>query len=296
MSTIDLHMHSNISSDGDFSPSVLMGMCAQAGLKVVSLTDHNSTSGIAEARQKADELGLTLIPGIEMDCVHQGTFLHLLGYWIDPEDPAYAEIEASTIAMEASSSRQVIRKIKDLGIALDHEALAALSVNNVVTGEMIAEVALAHPSNSKLSLLLPYRTGGKRSDNPLVNFYYDFCAPGKVAYEPIQYMELTEAITVIQRSGGVPILAHPGINVGINYSKLESIIKTGVLGLEAYSSYHSSETTAYFLAQASLHDLAVTCGSDFHGKTKPTLQLGGVSCFNHEADILKRLNSLRPKS
>lgn len=293
MSTIDLHIHSNKSNDGDFTPKDLMQMCAEAGLKVVSLADHNSTRGLAEAEQYAQEIGLEFIPGIEMDCDYQGTILHLLGYWVDADAPIYQEIESSVIATEAKASITRIRKTEELGIVLDREKLDGLAVDGVVTGEMIAEVALACPQNQKNPLLLPYRKGGKRSDNPFVNFYYDYFSKGKLAYAPMEFIDLSEAVSIVRRTGGVPILAHPGISVGIDSRKLEKIISMGIDGIEAYSSYHNPETTAFFLAQASLLNIAVTCGSDFHGKTKPSLELGGVSCFNHEADIMKKLKSLK---
>jgi hypothetical protein len=287
-------MHSRYSSDGDFEPRVLLEMCAAAHLQVVALADHNSTRGIPEAQQRASELGIELIPGIELDCVHEGNYLHLLGYWIDAADSVFGEIEASVTAMETEASKIRIQKIEALGFVLDREALERLSFGGIITGEMIAEIVLSNPVNLKHPLMTAYRPGGKRNDNPLVNFYWDFCSPDRPAYAPVNFMSLAEAIAVIRRTGGVPILAHPGANIGINTRKLASIIQTGVDGLEAFSSYHSNETTAFFIAQAKLLNVAFTCGSDFHGKTKPTIFLGGVSCYDHEDDIMSRLRSLKP--
>lgn len=83
MSWLDLHMHSNISNDGEFSPKKLMELCLENSIKVAALADHNSVRGIKDASLQADELGIQLIPAIELDCTFRDVDLHLLGYGIN---------------------------------------------------------------------------------------------------------------------------------------------------------------------------------------------------------------------
>lgn len=179
--------------------------------------------------------------------------------------------------------------VKDLGIYFEKEKVLALAIEGVVTGEMIAEVALKDKRNQNNHLLEPYRRNGKRSDNPYVNFYWDFCSQGKMAYVPVQFISLSEAIQLIKKAGGIAVLAHPGINIWQYQNKLEGIIACGIDGIEVYSSYHDDNTVAFYNEQAEKFHLLKTIGSDFHGKTKPSIKLGSINC-PQEADIYYKFN------
>ena len=104
-------------------------------------------------------------------------------------------------------------------------------------------------------------------------------------------MDLSQAISLILDTGGIPVFAHPGQNIGMNQELLEEIIHEGIHGIEVYSSYHDHETTKFYLAQAREHDLIITAGSDFHGKNKPSIELG-APVSNEEANkILENISS-----
>lgn len=143
--------------------------------------------------------------------------------------------------------------MQNLGIHFEIEKVLDLAIEGVVTGEMIAEVALEDKRNQNNLLLEPYRKNEKRSDNPYVNFYWDFCSQGKPAYVSVQFIGLNEAIQLIRKARGIAVLAHPGINIGQDQKILEGIVACGV-------------------------DI------DFHGKTKPAIKLGSMSC-HEEIDI-----------
>ncbi|QIQ21529.1 PHP domain-containing protein [Zophobihabitans entericus] len=287
---IDLHMHSAHSDDGEFTPTELVKMCAESGLKYFALTDHNSTKGTAEAYQAAQQYGLTLISGIEIDCVHEGTHLHVLGYGVDPNYPAFAKIEADILKQEQQKSVQRVGLVEKLGIYINHDKLNKLSKHGVIIGEMIAEASIYEPENKDHPLTMPYLAGGKRSNNPYVNFHWDFCAPGKPAHVAINYISLNEAIKYIVESGGIPVLAHPGNNIHESEKLLVSILAQGVKGIEVYSSYHSEEQIQFYLSQAQQRGCLITCGSDFHGKTKPSIKLGDCRCSKEtEQTLIQKL-------
>jgi predicted metal-dependent phosphoesterase TrpH len=281
---LDLHMHSNISNDGEYTPSQLMRLCKQHGLKTVALADHNSVRGIAKAQKSANELGIEFICAIELDCQFEGVNLHLLGYGIDPTLPEFEKNEMDILKKEQDASSKLINLVLDLGIHLDIEKVLDFAIEGVVTGEMIAEAALEDKRNQNNPLLEPYRNNGKRSDNPYVNFYWDFCSQGKPAYVPVQFIGLNEAIQLIRKARGLAVLAHPGINIGQNQKILEDIVACGVDGMEVYSSYHDENMVAFYNEQAEKFHLLKTMGSDFHGKTKPAIKLGSMSC-HEEIDI-----------
>lgn len=290
MSYIDLHMHSNFSADGEFSPKRLIEMCHRKGLKVVALADHNSIRGIPEAIRTAKTYGISVIPAIEMDCTYHDVNLHILGYGIH-EDTRYDVYEEDLERQERSSADERLAHLEKLGIVFHKERIRELSGGGIVTGEILAEVAMEIPENKTHPLMIPYYEGGARSDNPYVNFYWDLCAKGKPAYVPITYMSLTEAVSLIMDTGGVPVLAHPGQNIGLSIELLEGILSEGIMGIEAYSNYHDELTRAHYLKETRKRRLFVTAGSDFHGKTKPSISLGDHGMQGLEEEILQGLFS-----
>jgi len=289
MATIDLHMHSNYSSDGEFTPGQLVEMCLGAGLTHAAIADHNSVRGIEPALLAAAGTELSMIPAIEMDCTFEGTTFHLLGYGVDHNAPIFAELEHSLHKQEQDTSLLLMERVRGLGIAFEDGVIAALAFDGVVTGEMIAEAALLYDEKAENPLLNPYRDGGERSDNPFVNFFWDYCSQGKPAYVPMEYLPLTEAINVIRANQGVPILAHPGLQIGENAQVLARLIEAGVAGLEVYSSYHTAEQVRLYRQVVEAQHLLMTCGSDFHGKTKQSIKIGGINAEGQEVAIVTAL-------
>ena len=225
MSYIDLHMHSNYSDDGEFSPKKIVELCLEKGVKYFAIADHNSTKGVAEAKEYCDDKDITIIPAIELDCTIDGVNLHLLGYNVDYKSDDFERIEENIIAQEQVASKERMRLVREIGINFEDSVIDGLSKNGVVNGEMIAEAAMLFDKNKENKLLNPYYEGGLRSDNPYVNFYWDYCSQGKPAYAEVKFISLQEAIKVVEDNGGVPVLAHPGNNVKENKDLLEKIIK-----------------------------------------------------------------------
>ena len=291
---IDLHMHSIYSDDGQFSPAALMRLCAEADVEIASVTDHNCARANEEAAREARALGILYLPGIEIDCSFAGVDLHLLGYGIHPDGAALARIEEEHSRQFARASRLRLARTRELGFCVTEAEMEAIALANGQradnwTSEMFAEVLLARPEYADHPLLLPYRPGGARGENPLVNFHWDFYAQGKPCHAPMECPSLEEAVAAIRSSGGLAVLAHPGINLKGRERLLGGIIARGVDGIEAFCSYHTPEQATLFLHRARAYGLLVTCGSDFHGKTKPAVSLGGHGCTLAPAEVLNPL-------
>ena len=287
-SYIDFHMHSMYSDDGEYTPTQLVDMCHEAGVKIMAIADHNWVKANEEAKKHADELGMTYIPAIEIDCTYKGVNLHVLGYGIDNQE-VFNQLGEDIEKQEIACSMKKLELMNALGFDLKKEQLDALSTNGVYTGEMFGEALLNDSRYDDHELLKPYRQGGERSDNPYVNFYWDYYAQGKPCYTEIHFPTLEETIQLIHQHGGVALLAHPGNNLKGQFELFDEMVALGLDGVECFSSYHTSETNEYFYNKAKELNVLYTCGSDFHGKTKPSIHLGENGCLNPQEieDCLK---------
>ena len=277
-SYIDLHMHSLYSDDGEFTPSQLVDMSKEAGIQIMAIADHNWVKAIDEAKERALEKNVILIPAIEIDCTFKGVNLHVLGYGIDHQASAFNELGENVMQQELSCSMQKLKLTNELGFELKQEQLDELSDNGVYTGEMFGEALLKDPRYLDHELLKPYRPGGQRSDNPFVNFYWDYYAQGKPCYTKVDFPDLQDVIRLINEHGGIAVLAHPGNNLKGQFELFDEMVKIGLQGVECFSSYHQTAVNDYFYQKAKEYDLLITCGSDFHGKTKPAIHLGENGC------------------
>ncbi len=296
MGFLDLHMHSLHSADGQYTPTQLMELCAGAGVQVAALADHNCVRGVAEAMEAARTYGIRVIPAVELDCEFEDTHIHLLGYGVRHTDPRYEVLTQEVMAEDWARGRALMENVRALGFRFGDAAVLALANQDIVVGEMLAEVILADPENEGDPRLAPYRPGGLRADNPYVNFYWDFCSPGKAAAPPpaARSMDFSAAMALITATGGIGVLAHPGITVGRNRDAIARMAAQGMAGVEVCSSYHSPGDISFFEEATRAAGLFATLGSDFHGKNKPSVRLGAVDCGGREEALLAALDARLP--
>lgn len=209
---MDLHMHSYYSDDGEFSPGELVRQCSMNGIRIMAIADHNSVRANEAGRQAALRAGIRYVSGIEIDCTFRGVNLHVLGYGIDYTSDDFACIEDNISSQAAAASRQMLCATREMGFDVTEEDMAELARDyywkDRWTGEMFAEVLLGREEYKDHPLLLPYRKGGERGDNPYVNFYWDFYSQGKCCYVKIEYPKLEQVVDTIHRNGGYAVLAH----------------------------------------------------------------------------------------
>ena len=279
---IDLHIHSIFSDDGEFTVPQIMEKCQQTGIKTMSITDHNSAKANIEAHRISKEYGIRYISGIEMDCNYEDTNLHLLGYGFDETSKDFILHEEKISAEEMKASTKRLELTRQLGFELsesDLNAVSSLNEGRPWIGETFAEVLLTKSEYHSHPMLLPYRKGGARFDNPFVNFYWDFYSQGKPCYVHIDFPTFEEATKLIHKNGGKTVLAHPGKSLHENLENSEHILRDmmslGLDGVEVYCSYHNSDTAKFFHDIALKLGLMMTCGSDYHGKIKPSVALDG---------------------
>lgn len=288
MKTMDLHMHSKYSDDGEFSPTQLIELGKQAGLSVMALSDHDSVKGVTEMIEAGKEKSIIVIPADEIDCQHKGINLHIVGYNIDYLDKRYAELEETILQLESANTQQRIELTEaHFNIKFTPEDLAIFAKSPILPGETIGKVLLAREDLLNHPMLLPYRKGGNRSDNPYVNFYWDFYSQGTACYLHVDFMSAKECIDLIHDTGGIAVIAHPGNNLKNHLNYLDELVELGLDGIEVYSSYHSAEQIDYFYNYAREKHLYLTLGSDFHGENKPAIHLGNYDGDDFELQRTK---------
>jgi len=285
MSKIDLHIHSIVSADGEFTPEQIVMRAKKLGIEVIAIADHDSVSAIDEAIKFAKENEITCIPASEMSTVlSDGTICHIVAYNIDPHHPSFIEREKQIVKVNKDAGDIVLQAAKEAGFKFEDEEVYKRSVNGYIVEEMIGEAILEDYRNDNDVRLKEFRPGGKFYENAGFNFFRQFYCQGCECYREIPDMSLpiSEVARLCKQAGGFLSLAHPGHNLKKDLKKLDEVLSYGIKGIEVYSSYHTEDDVAFWHEQALAHDLICTVGSDFHGLCKPTIELGSVQCDEQE--------------
>lgn len=253
---IDLHTHST-ASDGTQSPAGVVGSAAEAGLDVVALTDHDTTSGWEEAAAAAMHHGIALVRGIEISCKSGGISVHLLGYLQDPTAPGLlAELDQSR---ESRVTRlQVIVELlsRDLPLSWD-EVLEQIEPGATVGRPHIADALVAKGIVSS-------------RDDAFARYLY----PGSPYYASHYAPDPVHAVSLLGEAGGVAVMAHPFARIRgrvVADSVIEAMAAAGMSGLEVHHRDHDDEQVRRGLELASSLNLFVTGSSDYHGTGKRNL-------------------------
>lgn len=292
----DLHIHSCYSNDGEYTVPELIKRCKKKQIHTFSITDHNSVRASKEATEIARREGINYIPGIEVDCIYNGINLHILGYHIDWRASAFNDLEEEVSANVMESLDKMIGNIQALGFRIEKDTVLEYANGTVPSAELIAEIMLSE-KKYHTPLLEPYMQGGARSDMPYINFYLDYFAQGKPAFVPVEYISFGNAIQLIKDNGGIPVIAHPGLNLKGQENIAEELLAGGALGLEVFNNYHTMEQISYFAGVVQQANVLMTCGSDFHGRTKPLIEIGGYKCNeNYETYFQKSIIKLLAKN
>lgn len=286
MKKADLHVHSKYSNDGEFGIQDIIEMCELNRVDILSITDHNSVNGLMDAVSLCEQSSLCFIPGIEIDCNYNGIDLHLLGYNINLHSEDFDDLWEIVKMKVMDSFPQMIVNLAKSGITVDASEVLDKSEGKLPCAELIAEVLLTNKDYHSNQLLKPYLPGGARSDMPYINFYLDFFTQGKPAYVAINYMSYDEAIDLVRSNGGIPIIAHPGMNLKGREEIVHELINKGAKGIEVFNNYHDIQQSEYFASLAEKRNILMTCGSDFHGKNKPLIKIGEYQIIDMYEDFL----------
>jgi 3',5'-nucleoside bisphosphate phosphatase len=255
---IDLHLHTT-ASDGKLRPSALVALAARANLRVISVTDHDTVAGLPEAREAAAAHGLRLVNGIEVTAVERGWDVHVLGYFIDPENPELERFLDAQRADRVHRLREIGARLKGLGCEIDVEAIIATTAD--LAGRSVGRPLIADALVAK-GLAIDRRDAFDRllgNDGP--------------AFVPRCGTPVARVAAVIAAAGGIASLAHPILLR--DDSVIPQYAEAGVAALEVRHREHDEATEARYRALARSLNLVVSGGSDFHGE--PITDLGTIA-------------------
>ncbi len=245
-SQIDLHLHTTL-SDGRLTPTELLRRAHANGVRILAVTDHDNTDGLAEARTAADALGLELIPGIELSTDLGPLGVHVLGYFLRYEDPAF---QARLLPMRddrVSRAQAMVRRLAELGYPIAWERVVEIAGEGSVGRPHLAQALL--------------EAGHVRS---ITEAFDRFIADHGPAY--VDRMKLTpgDAIALIHAYGGVAAVAHPHDAPDVD-ALIAELAAAGLDGVETYYQGYGPDRVEHLLALARQYDLIPTGGSDYHG-------------------------------
>jgi 3',5'-nucleoside bisphosphate phosphatase len=241
---VDLHTHSNC-SDGRFSPAELVRAANQAGMVGMALTDHDDVSGVDDAMAAGRELGMEIVPGVELTCYIGEAEIHVLGLFIDHKNESF--LTALNDYREGRRRRviEICSRLTKMGAELSPPDVYAQAGDGALGRPHIAAALVAAGHCSSIGAAFKKFIG---NDSPA-------CVP-KVLLEPHQAVEL------IHEAGGLALLAHPGASR--HEEMLPEMIEAGIDGLEVRHSQHPETVAAHFERMANRRDMCVSGGSDYH--------------------------------
>jgi predicted metal-dependent phosphoesterase TrpH len=244
---VDLHLHTT-ASDGRLSPSALVERARESGLEAIAITDHDTLAGTAEALAAGEACGLRVVAGCEFSVHVPGGEMHLLGYFLDPDNGELRAFLEGQRANRRSRAREMVRRLNHSGIAIDEAEVIAAAGGGAVGRPHVARVLVSRGVVQDVGQAFDRYLGWRRP-----------------AFVPKQLPDLAEVAALVRRCGGVTSAAHLSERAG--RALLERLCRTGVDAVEVVHPAHDELTARRIDTLASELGLLRTGGSDWHGNS-----------------------------
>ncbi|MCR5028706.1 MAG: PHP domain-containing protein [Fibrobacter sp.] len=267
----DLHLHTNL-SDGSLTPLDVVKLSKRKGLRCISVTDHDTLASYSATKPYADELGIEIIPGIEVSAVWQGRDVHILGYFCDPTNLAMnMELEESA-KQRISRAKAILKKLSTLGVNLSFEKVMTYCKGKVIGRPHIAMALVDEEYVSNFG-----------------EAFNKYLADGAPAFVEKRGLNPQQTIRLIENAGGIAVLAHPyKSNVD---SLIPDLVEAGLKGIETYSPAQKGAVGRRYREIAERYGLLGTGGSDFHTENSPY----GPNCMKMPYTVVEELRECREK-
>jgi hypothetical protein len=266
---IDLHLHTT-ASDGLYDPAALVDLAWRAGIRTMSVTDHDTVAGLPEAARAAASSGIAFVPGIEITAVHEGRDVHVLGYFIEADTPGFDTFLEEQRADRVRRLSAMVGRLAELGKPVN-----------------LDEVLVSHPPGQALGRPLIAKALVKAGHAADTREAFDrLIGDRKPAFIARRGPTPAEVIAIIVRAGGLASLAHPGLLKRDDL--IPGMIDAGLTAIEAFHSEHDAPTTERYLDFAARHGILVSGGSDYHGeKERRRTAFGTVGLPHNHFEMLK---------
>ncbi len=265
MRAIDLHTHTS-KSDGSFTPTELVDYAIKKDLAAVAVTDHDSIEGLDEALAHAASLrekglpSIEVVPGIEFSTKYENQDVHIVGLYLSYDSGVFREALGGFVDSRVSRNRKMCKNLQDAGIDISYEKLQAMYPDAVITRAHYASYLLEH--------------GYVKSRQ---DAFAQYLGDHTKYFVPREKVTPAQAVELIHRAGGVPILAHPPL-YHMGNERLDTLVSSlksdGLMGIEVFYSTYSNQDIRDMLRLSDKYELLRSGGSDFHGANKPGLDLG----------------------
>ncbi len=282
MKSIDLHTHST-ASDGTLSPTELVEYAYSKGLSAIALTDHDTTAGIKEAQAAAERMqsegkDIELIPGIELSSGYRGKEIHIIGFFIDPDNEYLQRRLAKFIINREKRNRQMCSLCTAKGLPISYEEMC----------EEFGDTVLTRAHFAKMMMKKGYVKSIKEA-------FDRYVGDGKPCFVSRKKITPMRAVEIIRKSGGFPVFAHP-VLTGMSKQNLDELTgklkAAGLMGIEAYYGTYTPSDERDIRALAEKYDLSPAGGSDFHGANKTHIEIAtGTGRLFMPYDILEEIKS-----
>ena len=247
MSKVDLHIHSTV-SDGQLSPADIVHKAAELGLTIIAITDHDAVDGIAPALVAAQAFPrLKVISGVEISTDVPNGEVHVLGYFLDYTDRGLKAALSRLRHSREQRAQKMVTKLRGLGIDIDWQRVQELAGSGTIGRPHLAQAMLEKGYIASLKEAFTSYIG---RDGP--------------AYVEREKMTPVEAVELILRADGLPVLAHP-LTIDDPETMVITLKAAGLVGLEGYCNGYTTDEVNELLGLADRHSLIATGGSDYHG-------------------------------
>lgn len=258
---VDLHIHTTF-SDGSLSPAQVVRTAKERKIAAVGITDHDTMEGVAAAQTAGQRYDVEVVPGLELSTNKGEKNFHLLGYYCDPHNKRLKNLLEQMAAGRHQRMKKMIAKLKEMGMEVDPAVILAQTKGQA-------------PGRPHLALEL-CRKG--YCSTPAEAFTR-FIGRGCPAYTQRFKLDLFEAIDLVRKAGGIPVLAHPGI-YGED-SVIPEMVAKGLMGIEVFHPDHRPADEDNYKLLAKKYKLLVTGGSDYHGGGVGTASVVGAVAINY---------------
>lgn len=252
-------MHTT-SSDGRCTPEELVLRAWNAGIRTMSVTDHDTMAGVAPATRAASPLGMTVVPGIEITSVYRGKDVHVLAYFLSESAPGLQEMLTRQRRQRVERAQEIADRLDGLGVPIDVPAL-------IETASAPGGKALARPQIAQALIAAGHVA-------TVAEAFDRYLGEDSPAYVPHRGASPSDVVALVVAGGGVASLAHPGYRPQDEI--IPELVETGLQAIEVFHSSHDKAAEQHYLNIATQHRLLATGGSDYHGEGVRRAEFFGV--------------------